>query len=67
MRDSRLAHPGPAADVTLILIEHDMEVVMEIAARITVLHHGNLVAEDAPAGIRSNEEVQRIYLGSSHV
>jgi branched-chain amino acid transport system ATP-binding protein len=55
------------ADVTLILIEHDMEVVMEIAARITVLHHGNLVAEDAPAGIRSNEEVQRIYLGSSHV
>jgi branched-chain amino acid transport system ATP-binding protein len=54
-------------EVTLILIEHDMEIVMEIAERISVLHHGNLVAEDSPAGIRSNQEVQRIYLGSSHV
>lgn len=54
-------------EVTLILIEHDMEIVMEIAERITVLHHGILVAEDTPAGIRSNQEVQRIYLGSSHV
>jgi branched-chain amino acid transport system ATP-binding protein len=54
-------------EVTLVLIEHDMEIVMEIAERITVLHHGILVAEDTPAGIRSNQEVQRIYLGSSHV
>jgi branched-chain amino acid transport system ATP-binding protein len=53
-------------EVTLILIEHDMEIVMEVAERITVLHHGVLVAEDTPAGIRSNQEVQRIYLGSAH-
>jgi branched-chain amino acid transport system ATP-binding protein len=57
---------GLSRDITLILIEHNMEIVMDIAERISVLHHGLLVAEDTPNGIRSNQEVQQIYLGSSH-
>jgi len=55
------------ADITLILIEHDMEVVLDIAERISVLHRGSLIAEDTPAGIKSNQEVQKVYLGSSYV
>lgn len=53
------------AGITLILIEHDMDIVLDIAERISVLHHGSLIAEDTPAGIKSNQEVQKIYLGSS--
>jgi branched-chain amino acid transport system ATP-binding protein len=53
------------ADITLIIIEHDMEIVLEIADRISVLHHGALIAEDTPEGIRANQEVQKIYLGGS--
>lgn len=53
-------------DITLILIEHDMEIVLDIADRISVLNHGSLIVEDTPAGIKSNREVQQIYLGSSY-
>ncbi len=52
--------------VTLILIEHDMEIVLDIADRITVLYHGSVIAEGTPAEIRSNPEVQKVYLGSSY-
>jgi branched-chain amino acid transport system ATP-binding protein len=52
--------------VTLILIEHDMEIVLDIADRITVLYHGSVIAEGSPAEIRSNQEVQKVYLGSSY-
>lgn len=52
--------------VTLILIEHDMEIVLDIADRITVLYHGSVIAEGTPAEIRSNQEVQKVYLGSSY-
>jgi branched-chain amino acid transport system ATP-binding protein len=58
---------GLPQNITLMLIEHNMEIVMDIADRITVLHHGVLIAEDTPAGIRANQEVQQVYLGSSHV
>lgn len=54
-------------DVTLILIEHDMEIVLDIADRITVMYHGSVIAEGTPAEIRSNQEVQKVYLGSSYV
>jgi branched-chain amino acid transport system ATP-binding protein len=54
------------SDVTLILIEHDMEIVLDIADRITVLYHGSVIAEGTPAEIRSNREVQQVYLGSSY-
>ena len=52
--------------VTLILIEHDMEIVLDIADQITVLYHGTVIAEGVPAVIRANQEVQKVYLGSSY-
>jgi branched-chain amino acid transport system ATP-binding protein len=54
-------------NVTLILIEHDMEIVLDIADRITVMYHGSVIAEGTPGEIRSNLEVQKVYLGSSYV
>ncbi len=53
-------------DVTLILIEHDMEIVLDLADRITVLNRGKVIAEGTPAEIRANQEVQEVYLGSSY-
>jgi branched-chain amino acid transport system ATP-binding protein len=54
-------------DVTLVVIEHDMDIVLEIADAITVLHHGSVIAEGTPTEIRSNKEVQKVYLGTSYV
>ena len=48
--------------VSIVLVEHDMEVVMRIADKITVFHHGVIIAEDSPENIRRDDEVQRIYL-----
>lgn len=53
-------------EVTLILIEHDMEIVLDIADQITVLHNGSVIAEGTPSQIQANQEVQDVYLGSSH-
>jgi branched-chain amino acid transport system ATP-binding protein len=53
-------------DVTLILIEHDMEIVLDLADSITVLDRGSVIAEGTPTEIRTNELVQKVYLGSSH-
>jgi branched-chain amino acid transport system ATP-binding protein len=49
--------------MTIILIEHSMDVVLRLCHIITVLDEGRLVAEGTPAEIIKNEEVQRIYLG----
>ena len=49
--------------LTLLFTEHDMEVVFSIAQRISVLHQGRLIAEGAPAEVRSDPEVRRVYLG----
>ncbi len=56
-----------APDITLILIEHDMDIVMQLAQRITVLHRGAVVTEGTPDEIQRNAMVQRIYLGEAHV
>lgn len=53
-------------DATLVLIEHDMEIVLDIADQITVLKQGSVLAEGTPAQIKANEEVQKVYLGSAH-
>jgi branched-chain amino acid transport system ATP-binding protein len=53
-------------DITLVLIEHDMEVVLDIADQITVLNRGSVIAEGTPQEIKQNQEVQNVYLGSSH-
>lgn len=52
-----------AADTTILLIEHNMAVVMELAQRITVMNFGEILAEGTPDEIRANDAVQRAYLG----
>ena len=54
-------------EVTIILVEHDMNAVFALADRITVLVYGRVIASGAPAAIRLNEEVRRAYLGDQHV
>ena len=50
-------------DLTILLIEHDMEAVFALADRITVLVYGRVIATGAPADIRANAEVRSAYLG----
>jgi branched-chain amino acid transport system ATP-binding protein len=49
---------------TLIMVEHDMGVIFDLADRISVLVYGEIIATGAPADIRSNAAVQEAYLGS---
>jgi branched-chain amino acid transport system ATP-binding protein len=51
-------------DATILLIEHNMDVVMELAHRITVMSNGRLLAEGTPPEIMANSDVQRAYLGT---
>ena len=50
-------------EITILMIEHDMDVAFEIADRITVLHQGNLIAEGGVEVIRNHPQVREIYLG----
>ena len=49
--------------LTVILVEHDMEVVFRLADKITVLHRGRVIADGAPDAVKANAEVQSAYLG----
>jgi len=51
-----------ASDLTIMIVEHDMEVVMGLAHAITVLHYGEVLAEGAPEEIQANPRVQEVYL-----
>jgi branched-chain amino acid transport system ATP-binding protein len=53
-------------EVTIVLVEHDMDAVFALADRISVLVYGRVIASGAPAAIRGNEEVRRAYLGDQH-
>jgi branched-chain amino acid transport system ATP-binding protein len=51
-----------ARNLTVLIVEHDMQVVMGLARTITVLHYGEVLAEGTPAEIQANPRVQEVYL-----
>jgi branched-chain amino acid transport system ATP-binding protein len=51
---------------TLVMVEHDMGVVFDLADRVSVLVYGEIIASGAPAAIRANAQVQEAYLGTAH-
>jgi len=54
------------ADQTLLLIEHDIDLVMDVSDRITVLNQGDVITTGTPEEVASNDEVQEAYLGGAH-
>jgi branched-chain amino acid transport system ATP-binding protein len=50
-------------DHAVLLVEHNMDVVMDVSDRVAVLHQGELIADGDPAAVRENPDVQRAYLG----
>jgi len=61
-RPSRLL-AGLPRSITVVLIEHDMDVALAAADRVTVMHQGRVIAEGTPAEISADVTVQSIYLG----
>ena len=51
-------------DMTILIIEHDMDVALQVAESITVFHEGRVFEEGPTAAIRSSERVQEIYFGT---
>jgi branched-chain amino acid transport system ATP-binding protein len=62
-RVAAMVHALPR-DMTILMIEHDMDVAFELADRIAVMHQGRLIAEGDEAAIRANAQVTDIYLGA---
>jgi branched-chain amino acid transport system ATP-binding protein len=56
---------GLKRELTILLVEHDMEAVFALADRITVMVYGRVIASGAPADIRANDEVRHAYLGEA--
>jgi ABC-type branched-subunit amino acid transport system permease subunit/ABC-type branched-subunit amino acid transport system ATPase component len=54
---------GLDPSITVIIVEHDLDVALAVSERVIVFNHGELVTEGTPSEIRGNAEVQRIYLG----
>jgi len=52
-----------AADHDVLLVEHNMDIVMEVSERVVVLHQGAVIADDDPESVRANPDVQSAYLG----
>ena len=52
--------------ITLILIEHDMDIALRVTERVTMMHDGRVIVEGTPAEIRANETVHDLYLGRGY-
>jgi len=57
---------GLDRDITLLLIEHDMDVALGVAEKVTMMHDGRVIVEGTPAEIRANQLVHDLYLGSGY-
>ena len=55
---------GLDESITLILIEHDMDVALRVAQWVTMMHDGRVIVEGTPDQIRANQLVHDLYLGS---
>jgi len=55
---------GLSREITLLIVEHDMDVVFKLADTITVLHLGEVLAVGSPADIESNDKVREVYMGA---
>ena len=53
--------------ITVLLIEHDMHLVMELCEKLVVLEYGDVIAEGTPEAIKKNPQVIKAYLGSEHI
>jgi len=62
-RTIKLVEKISASGMTILLVEHDMQMVMQVCRRIVVLNYGRIIAEGTPVEIQNNPEVIRAYLG----
>ncbi len=65
-QDTALMIKGLAGALTILLIEHDIGVVMNLSDHVVVMHQGAKLAEGAPKDVRDNAAVQKAYLGGVH-
>src|SRR5207244_11931813 len=52
--------------ITVLLIEHDMDIALQVAQLVTVMHNGRVIANGTPDEIRSSQLVHELYLGDQH-
>jgi branched-chain amino acid transport system ATP-binding protein len=51
-------------EMTVVMIEHDMDIALALAERVSVLHHGKIILEGVPEEVQSNENVREVYFGT---
>jgi branched-chain amino acid transport system ATP-binding protein len=64
-RDAARFIEGLKGRLTVVLVEHDMDIVMSISDRITVLHQGRIIADGPPAEVAEHPQVRAVYLGEA--